>query len=225
MTFERFTERARQVVVLAQEEAHSIPHHHLGTEHILLGILREEEGLGACTLEALGIDAEMVRARVLAISPAQAAPFGPGQIPFTPRAKKVIDLSLREALSLGHNYIGTEHILLGLVRENEGSAMQILRELDADSDKIRDEVLRMLQGPGARKRIQVHRLAANVPRVPASVVFDQLAAACRSGMNVIAAKNETDRRRAAAVALKDLSRACGTAVQYLDDAADGREAA
>jgi ATP-dependent Clp protease ATP-binding subunit ClpC len=145
--FERFTERARRVVVLAQEEALTLKHNHIGTEHILLGLLREEGGLAARLLESLDITVERVRAQVVRV-----VGFGEevtsGQIPFTPRAKKVLELALREALSLGHNYIGTEHLLLGLVCDNEGVAARILLDFDADSEKIRNEVIRMLSGPG-----------------------------------------------------------------------------
>src|SRR6201987_2173611 len=149
--FERFTERARQVVVLAQEEARTLKHNYIGTEHILLGLLREEEGLAARVLESLDITVEEVRAQVARIV-GQGDEVTTGQIPFTPRAKNVLELALREALSLGHNYIGTEHILLGLVRENEGVAARILLDCDADSEKIRNEVIRMLSGPGGRQR-------------------------------------------------------------------------
>src|SRR5687767_15705730 len=149
--FERFTERARQVVVLAQEEARTLKHNYIGTEHILLGLLREEEGLAARVLESLDITVERVRAQVVRIV-GSGEEVTSGQIPFTPRAKKVLELALREALSLGHNYIGTEHILLGLVRENEGVAARILLDFDADSDKIRNEVIRMLSGPGGRRQ-------------------------------------------------------------------------
>ncbi len=148
--FERFTERARQVVVLAQEEARTLKHNYIGTEHILLGLLREEEGLAARVLESLEITVERVRAQVVRIV-GSGEEVTSGQIPFTPRAKKVLELALREALSLGHNYIGTEHILLGLVRENEGVAARILLDFDADSEKIRNEVIRMLSGPGGRR--------------------------------------------------------------------------
>src|SRR6201998_885504 len=149
--FERFTERARQVVVLAQEEARTLKHNYIGTEHILLGLLREEEGLAARVLESLDITVEEVRAQVARIV-GQGDEVTTGQIPFTPRAKKVLELALREALSLGHNYIGTEHILLGLVRENEGVAARILLAFDADSEKSANEVIRMLSGPGSRQR-------------------------------------------------------------------------
>src|SRR6059036_3122250 len=149
--FERFTERARQVVVLAQEEARTLKHNYIGTEHILLGLLREDEGLAARVLESLDITVERVGSPVVRIV-GSGEEVTAGQIPFTPRAKKVLELALREALSLGHNYIGTEHILLGLVRENEGVAARILLDFDADSEKIRNEVIRMLSGPGGRRQ-------------------------------------------------------------------------
>jgi ATP-dependent Clp protease ATP-binding subunit ClpC len=149
--FERFTERARQVVVLAQDEARALKHNYIGTEHILLGLLREEEGLAARVLESLDITVEEVRAQVARIV-GQGDEVTTGQIPFTPRAKKVLELALREALSLGHNYIGTELILLGLVRENEGVAARILLDFDADAEKIRNEIIRMLSGPGRRQQ-------------------------------------------------------------------------
>ena len=138
-----------QVVVLAQDEARALKHNYIGTEHILLGLLREEEGLAARVLESLDITVEEVRAQVARIV-GQGDEVTTGQIPFTPRAKKVLELALREALSLGHNYIGTEHILLGLVRENEGVAARILLDFDADAEKIRNEIIRMLSGPGRR---------------------------------------------------------------------------
>ncbi len=147
--FERFTERARQVVVLAQDEARALKHNYIGTEHILLGLLREEEGLAARVLDSLDITVDEVRNQVSRIV-GQGDEMTTGQIPFTPRAKKVLELALREALSLGHNYIGTEHILLGLVRENEGVAARILIDFDADAEKIRTEIIRMLSGPGRR---------------------------------------------------------------------------
>ncbi|MEX2108799.1 MAG: ATP-dependent Clp protease ATP-binding subunit [Solirubrobacterales bacterium] len=138
-------------MVLAQEEARTLKHNYIGTEHILLGLLREEEGLAARVLESLDITTERVRSQVVRIV-GSGEEVTSGQIPFTPRAKKVLELALREALSLGHNYIGTEHILLGLVRENEGVAARILLDFDADSDKIRNEVIRMLSGPGGRRQ-------------------------------------------------------------------------
>lgn len=150
--FSRWTERARQVVVLAQEEARNLKHAQIGTEHLLLGLLREEEGLAARTLEALDITVERVRNQVVRIVGRGDVPPDGSQLVFTPRVKKVLDLSLREALSLGHNYIGTEHVLLGLVRETDGIAARILLEFDADSELIRNEVLRMLSGPRSRTR-------------------------------------------------------------------------
>ena len=160
--FERFTERARQVVVLAQDEARALKHNYIGTEHILLGLLREEEGLAARVLDSLDITVEDVRANVARIV-GQGEEVTTGQIPFTPRAKKVLELALREALSLGHNYIGTEHILLGLVRENEGVAARILLDFDADAEKIRNEIIRMLSGPGRRQGQGRRRKARAAP--------------------------------------------------------------
>jgi ATP-dependent Clp protease ATP-binding subunit ClpA len=143
--FERFTDRARRVVVLAQEEARMLNHNYIGTEHILLGLVRERDGVAAKALESLNISLEAVRQQVEEIiGRGQAAPTG--HIPFTPRAKKVLELSLREALQLGHNYIGTEHILLGLIREGEGVAAQVLQKLGADLDRVRQTVIQLLSG-------------------------------------------------------------------------------
>jgi ATP-dependent Clp protease ATP-binding subunit ClpC len=143
--FERFTDRARRVVVLAQEEARMLNHNYIGTEHILLGLIHEGEGVAAKALESLGISLEAVRQQVEEIiGQGQAAPTG--HIPFTPRAKKVLELSLREALQLGHNYIGTEHILLGLIREGEGVAAQVLQKLGADLNRVRQQVIQLLSG-------------------------------------------------------------------------------
>ncbi|MGW0483231.1 ATP-dependent Clp protease ATP-binding subunit [Nonomuraea sp. NPDC003214] len=143
--FERFTDRARRVVVLAQEEARMLNHNYIGTEHILLGLIHEGEGVAAKALESLGISLEGVRQQVEEIiGQGQSAPSG--HIPFTPRAKKVLELSLREALQLGHNYIGTEHILLGLIREGEGVAAQVLVKLGADLNRVRQQVIQLLHG-------------------------------------------------------------------------------
>ena len=144
--FERFTERARQVVVLAQQEARSLRHNYIGTEHILLGLVLEPEGLAARVLEHLGVTIDGARSRLMQIV-GSGEEANESQIPFTPRAKKVMELSLREALALGHNHIGTEHILLALVREDEGVAARILLDFGADADKVRNEVIRMLSGP------------------------------------------------------------------------------
>ncbi|CMC30789.1 ATP-dependent protease ATP-binding subunit ClpC [Mycobacterium tuberculosis] len=143
--FERFTDRARRVVVLAQEEARMLNHNYIGTEHILLGLIHEGEGVAAKSLESLGISLEGVRSQVEEIiGQGQQAPSG--HIPFTPRAKKVLELSLREALQLGHNYIGTEHILLGLIREGEGVAAQVLVKLGAELTRVRQQVIQLLSG-------------------------------------------------------------------------------
>jgi ATP-dependent Clp protease ATP-binding subunit ClpC len=149
--FERFSERARQVVVLAQDEARALKHNYIGTEHILLGLLREEEGLASRVLESFDITVEEVRVQVALII-GEGDEVTTGQIPFTPRAKKVLELALREALKLGHNYIGTEHILLGLVRVDEGVAARILLDFGADAEKIRNEIIRRLSGPGRRQQ-------------------------------------------------------------------------
>ena len=143
--FERFTDRARRVVVLAQEEARILSHNYIGTEHILLGLLREGEGVAAKALQSLGLQLEAVRQQVEEIiGKGQHAPSG--HIPFTPRAKKVLELSLREALQLGHDYIGTEHILLGLLSEGEGVAAQVLVRLGADLKRVRQQVIQVLHG-------------------------------------------------------------------------------
>jgi ATP-dependent Clp protease ATP-binding subunit ClpC len=143
--FERFTDRARRVVVLAQEEARLLNHNYIGTEHILLGLIHEGEGVAAKALESLGISLEAVRSQVEEII-GQGGTSPSGHIPFTPRAKKVLELSLREALQLGHNYIGTEHILLGLIREGEGVAAQVLVKLGADLSRVRQQVIQLLSG-------------------------------------------------------------------------------
>src|SRR5437870_141860 len=147
--FERFTDRARRVVVLAQEEARMLNHNYIGTEHLLLGLIHEGEGVAAKALESMNISLEGVRQQVEEIiGQGQAAPTG--HIPFTPRAKKVLELSLREALQLGHNYIGTEHILLGLIREGEGVAAQVLQKLGADLNRVRQQVIQLLSGYTAK---------------------------------------------------------------------------
>jgi ATP-dependent Clp protease ATP-binding subunit ClpA len=143
--FERLTDRARRVVVLAQEEARMLNHDHIGTEHILLGLIHEGQGVAAKALESLGISLEAVRQQVEeTIGRGQQAP--PGHIPFTPRAKKVLALARREALQLGHSFIGTEHLLLGLIREGEGVAAQVLVGLGADLNRVRQQVIQLLHG-------------------------------------------------------------------------------
>jgi ATP-dependent Clp protease ATP-binding subunit ClpC len=155
------------VVVLAQEEARALKHNYIGTEHILLGLLREEEGLAARVLQSLDMTVEGVRAQVVRIVGAGDEATS-GQIPFTPRAKKVLELALREALSLGHNYIGSEHILLGLGREGDGVAVRILHDLGADPETIHNEVIRMLSDPRV-VREQVRRMV-NSPRASQQVI-------------------------------------------------------
>jgi ATP-dependent Clp protease ATP-binding subunit ClpC len=153
--FERFTDRARRVVVLAQEEAKMLNHNYIGTEHILLGLIHEGEGVAAKALESLGISLDAVREQVQdIIGQGQQQPTG--HIPFTPRAKKVLELSLREALQLGHNYIGTEHILLGLIREGEGVAAQVLVKLGADLNKVRQQVIQLLSGYQGKEPVGVN---------------------------------------------------------------------
>jgi ATP-dependent Clp protease ATP-binding subunit ClpC len=145
--FERFTDRARQVVVMSQEEARSLSHNYIGTEHILLGLIREGRGVAAQALESLGISLAAVRQQVEEITgQGQHAPSG--HIPFTPSARKVLELSLPEALQLGHNYIGTEHILLGLIREGHGVAARVLADHGADLSRVRQQVTELLAGRG-----------------------------------------------------------------------------
>ncbi|MEU2255955.1 ATP-dependent Clp protease ATP-binding subunit [Nocardia xishanensis] len=169
--FERFTDRARRVVVLAQEEARMLNHNYIGTEHILLGLIHEGEGVAAKSLESLGISLEGVRSQVEEIiGQGQQAPSG--HIPFTPRAKKVLELSLREALQLGHNYIGTEHILLGLIREGEGVAAQVLVKLGADLNRVRQQVIQLLSGYQGKEPVESGaRGEAGTPST--SLVLDQ----------------------------------------------------
>jgi len=140
--FERYTERARQVIVLAQDEARNLGHPLIGTEHVLLGLIREEEGIASRVLHQLSVSIDDLRDEVRLTVGSGDMPAG--QIPFTPRAKKVLELALREALSLGHNYIGTEHILLGLVREGEGLAIRMLESRGLSAEVIRNEIVRAL---------------------------------------------------------------------------------
>lgn len=151
--FERYTEKSRQVVVLAQDEARAMKHNYIGTEHLLLGLLRIEEGLSSVVLNELGVELELVRAAVKNIV-GEGDITMTGQIPFTPRSKKCLELALREALSLGHNYIGTEHMLLGLVRENEGVATRILLDFDVDAEKVRSAIIRKLSEGRKFDRVQ-----------------------------------------------------------------------
>ncbi|MEJ5254585.1 MAG: ATP-dependent Clp protease ATP-binding subunit [Acidimicrobiales bacterium] len=173
--FERFTDRARRVVVLAQEEARLLNHNYIGTEHILLGLIHEGEGVAAKALESLGISLEAVRSQVEEII-GQGGSSPSGHIPFTPRAKKVLELSLREALQLGHNYIGTEHILLGLIREGEGVAAQVLVKLGADLSRVRQQVIQLLSGysgPGAQEKAGATTGGSGEQTPSGSLVLDQ----------------------------------------------------
>jgi ATP-dependent Clp protease ATP-binding subunit ClpC len=170
--FERFTDRARRVVVLAQEEARLLNHNYIGTEHILLGLIHEGEGVAAKALESLGISLEAVRAQVEEII-GQGGSAPSGHIPFTPRAKKVLELSLREALQLGHNYIGTEHILLGLIREGEGVAAQVLVKLGADLSRVRQQVIQLLSGYAGGKEGATQGGGSSEAQPSGSLVLDQ----------------------------------------------------
>ncbi|MFN8104408.1 MAG: ATP-dependent Clp protease ATP-binding subunit [Acidimicrobiia bacterium] len=172
--FERFTDRARRVVVLAQEEARLLNHNYIGTEHILLGLIHEGEGVAAKALESLGISLEAVRQQVEEII-GQGGSSPSGHIPFTPRAKKVLELSLREALQLGHNYIGTEHILLGLIREGEGVAAQVLVKLGADLSRVRQQVIQLLSGYSSSRESQAGQPAGGSSEASSSgsLVLDQ----------------------------------------------------
>lgn len=200
--FERFTDRARRVVVLAQEEARLLNHNYIGTEHILLGLIHEGEGVASKALESLGVSLDAVREQVQdIIGPGQQAPSG--HIPFTPRAKKVLELSLREALQLGHNYIGTEHILLGLIREGEGVAAQVLVKLGADLGRVRQTVIQLISGYQGGKEGQAAGVGAGAGPAegqPAgSLVLDQfgrnLTQAAREGQldPVIGREQEIER--------------------------------
>ncbi|MBV9166875.1 MAG: hypothetical protein JO342_12070 [Solirubrobacterales bacterium] len=166
--FERFSERARQVLVSAREEAQALRHNYIGTEHLLLGLLGVEEGIAARVLASFDVTPERVRAQVVQIVGGGEEATG-GQVPFTPRAKQVLELALREALSLGHNYIGTEHLLLGLLAENGGVAARVLPNLGADAGKLRDEVLGKVTGPGERPSPEPRwRRVVPMPHLPRS---------------------------------------------------------
>jgi ATP-dependent Clp protease ATP-binding subunit ClpA len=206
--FERFTDRARRVVVLAQEEARMLNHNYIGTEHILLGLIHEGEGVAARALESLGISLEAVRQQVEEIiGQGQQAPSG--HIPFTPRAKKVLELSLREALQLGHNYIGTEHILLGLIREGDGVAAQVLVRLGADLNRVRQQVIQLLHGFTGDEPVRVAAYGAiDIRAVESrlSAVEQRLGLAPDTG-DLDREMEQARRERSVAVAAQDYERA------------------
>src|SRR5487761_2402418 len=170
--FERFTDRARRVLVLAQEEARDLNHAFIGTEHILLGLIREGEGVAAKALDALGVTFDVVREKVEEAIGTNANP-SPGSPPFTPRAKKVLELSLREALQLGHSYIGTEHMLLGLVREGEGVAAQVLVSLGADLGRVRQQVIQLMSGYQGKEAVGSGAGSSSSDTPSGSPVLDQ----------------------------------------------------
>src|SRR5689334_21830062 len=186
--FQRFTDRARRVVVLAQEEASRLKHNYIGTEHILLGLIREGEGVAAEALKSLGISLDPVRQQVEEIiGRGQEAPQG--HIPFTPRAKKVLELALRESKQLGHNYIGTEHILLGLIREGDGVAAQVLVRLGADRNRVREQVIQLLHGRAAEEPW---------PRAEAGLWVEQRLAAIERRVGIGPATSDLDAQLEAA---------------------------
>jgi ATP-dependent Clp protease ATP-binding subunit ClpA len=155
--FARFADKARNAVVFAQEDARSLGHNYIGTEHLLLGLLRVEEGVAARVLTSLGVTHDGIRDQVARIVGTGDSDRGEGQIPFTPRAKRVLELALREALSIGHDYIGTEHILLGLARENDGVAARILLDFDVSAERIYDEVYSLLGRPRPQPQSRFRR--------------------------------------------------------------------
>ncbi|MCK4961360.1 MAG: NDP-hexose 4-ketoreductase, partial [Anaerolineales bacterium] len=168
--FNRFTERARKVIILAKEEAKRFNHDYIGTEHILLGLIREGEGVASAVLQNMGLSLDKIRLEIEKLVQPGPATVVSGDIPFTPRAKRVVELSMEEARGLGHNYIGTEHLLLGLLREGEGMAAQVLLGLGLDLDKVRNEVLELLgqgipgqqaqAGPGTKVKSKTPALDA-----------------------------------------------------------------
>lgn len=184
--FERMTDRARRIVVLSQEEARMLNHDYIGTEHLLLGMVHEGEGVAAQALQSLGISLDAVRSQVEEII-GQGPQAPSGHIPFTPRAKKVLELSLRESLQLGHNYIGTEHLLLGLIREGDGVAALILVKLGAELTRVRQQVIQILHGLGAPAEPMtgepsVKQVQQAVPWIPESGKLSDLSTAMQNDL-------------------------------------------
>jgi Clp amino terminal domain, pathogenicity island component/UvrB/uvrC motif len=188
--FERFTDRARRVVVLAQDEARRLNHNYIGTEHILLGLIHEGEGVAAKALESLGISLDAVRQQVEEII-GRGQQAHPGHIPFTPRGKKVLELSLRESLQLGHNYIGTEHILLGLIREGDGVAAQVLVKLGADLNRVRQQVIVLISGQQPDRKLPQEGAPVAGVHARLGAVEDRLAAV-EQGMGTRADTSDLD---------------------------------
>ena len=172
--FERFTDRSRRVVVLAQEEARVLNHEYVGTEHILLGLIREDGGVAAQALESLGISEEAARRQVEEIVGRGGTGPAGGHLPFTPRGKKVLQRSLREAIALGHGYVGTEHILLGLIREDEGAATRVLNGLGVDPNRIRQQVIRLVSARQIHEEPRTGRVGGRGKRKQLSGLRDQL---------------------------------------------------
>jgi ATP-dependent Clp protease ATP-binding subunit ClpC len=209
--FERFTDRARRAVVLALEEARFLNHNYIGTEHLLLGLIHEGEGVAAMALESLGISLEAIRAEVVKVVGRGKQP-PTGHIPFTPRAKKVLELSLREAIQLNHDYIGTEHLLLGLIREGEGVAAQVLVKVGASLDRVRQQVIQLLSGStgegaaepaGARTRLVHMTVPAELREVEeqlAQVRREKMAAIDRGDFEQAAGLRDKERELARRVA-------------------------
>jgi ATP-dependent Clp protease ATP-binding subunit ClpC len=229
--FERFTDRARRVVVLAQEEARLLNHNYIGTEHILLGLIREGEGVAAKALESLGISLDAVRQQVEEIiGQGQQAPSG--HIPFTPRAKKVLELSLREALQLGDNYIGAEHILLGLIREGDGVAAQVLITLGADLNRVRQQVIQLLHGyqggdePGSIRAVQPPGLLSRIDAIEQRMSILEQRVGIRPGLGELDREIAQVRRdKAAAIQAQDFenSAALGDRERQLADDRTARQ--
>ena len=215
--FERFTDRARRVVVLAQEEARMLSHNYIGTEHILLGLVHEGQGVAAKALQSLGISLEAVRQQVeQIIGRGQQEPSG--HIPFTPRAKKVLELSLREAHHLGHDYIGTEHILLGLIREGEGVAAQVLVRLGADLNRVRQQVIGLLHGH------QGQEPAASQADIPGGPRRGQMPAGVTSGVTALESRlSAIEQRLGTGPATADLDEQIAQVRREKESAIDGQD--